>query len=63
MLLAPADFDAIDRTVATVHQQLKGLGLTVEIETDLPACAASSMPRARSPTRPSTPAHNRIGSA
>ena len=34
MLLAQADFDAIDLTVATVHDQLEALGLTVEIETD-----------------------------
>lgn len=37
MLLAQADFDAIDRTVAFVQHQLDLLGLTVEVETDFVA--------------------------
>lgn len=34
MLLAQADFDAIDRTVTIVQHQLDRFGLTVEVETD-----------------------------
>lgn len=37
MLLAQADFDAIDLTIATVHQQLEAMGLTVEVESDFGA--------------------------
>ena len=61
MLLAPADFDAIDRTVATVHQQLEGLGLTVEIETDFAGLRRflDAQDTFANPTL--DPAHNRMG--
>jgi len=61
VLLAPADFDAIDRTVATVHQQLEALGLTVEIETDFAGLRRFLDAQGTFANPTFDPAHNRMG--